>query len=377
MDEGVILKWLVKEGDYVNEGDPLFEVETDKVSQEVESEASGYVLKIIAEEQDTVPVGVEIALLGEKDEEIVKTMSPEVTMKEQPVTAEVEQNNKHEQDVQSIGMDIRTVRSERIAIAPRAKKIATEKGVDLTKITGSGEGGMITVEDIDKFLSKNTESGVKLTGNRAIIAKRLTQSNVERPHVYFTRDIDLTECIEIKSRTTEKVTITDFIVFGIAKALREFPIINARLNEDEIIFNEKINVGLAVQGKTGLIVPKIKHADKMSLVEISKQREHVVTGAKQGTLSLKDLEDGTFTISNLGMYHVDQFTSIINPPESAILSVGQSKKKFVITDNQTIQIRDLAKMTLAVDHRIIDGADAAKFFDAFARVLEEDLKNMN
>ncbi|WP_073269620.1 dihydrolipoamide acetyltransferase family protein [Alkalibacter saccharofermentans] len=371
MDEGAIVKLYIKEGDEINKGDILFDVETDKVTQGVESEESGFVLKIYIEEGETVPVGEKLLAVGEEGEALET---------EQEADEEKKEEDKKEEKIEPEVVKPHTSdasKSDRVSIAPRAKKLASDKNIDYSQIKGSGKDGMITVEDIEKSLDSNKPiQGSKLEGQRAIIAKRLTQSNVDRPHIYLTRNVNMTKCIEMKSKLEVKATITDFIVWGIAKALKEFPMVNASLVDDVININESVNVGLAVEGKNGLVVPVIKEADKKDISEISKERMRIVNEAKEGALKLGDLEGGTFTISNLGMLNVDQFTSIINPPESGILSVGKANKKLVVDKDESIKIQDIAVITLAVDHRIIDGAYAARFFDMFSKSIEEKLDEL-
>jgi pyruvate dehydrogenase E2 component (dihydrolipoamide acetyltransferase) len=370
MDEGVVVKWYIKEGDEIKKGDILFDVETDKVTQGVESEESGFVLKIYIKEGETIPVGEKLLAVGEEGE-VLET--------EQELSEEKEEDKKEEKvEPEMVKPHTSEVsKSDRVSIAPRAKKLASDKNIDYSQIKGSGKDGMITVEDIEKSMDSNKPiKGSKLEGQRALIAKRLTQSNVERPHIYLMRNVNMTKCIEMKSKLGVKATITDFIVWGIAKALKEFPMVNASLVDDVININESVNVGLAVEGKNGLVVPVIKEADKKDISEISKERMRIVKEAKEGALKLSDLEGGTFTISNLGMFNVDQFTSIINPPESGILSVGKANKKLVVDKDESIKIQDIAMITLAADHRIIDGAYAARFFDMFSKSIEEKLDEL-
>ncbi|CEP67362.1 Single hybrid motif [Moorella glycerini] len=367
MEEGKIVNWCKQEGEEVAEGDILFEIETDKVTMEVEAREAGILRKILIAEGETVPVTTPVAIIGSADEDISELLGSG--------------DNVQTNAGQARGAAMPGIEEERpgaapkdkpILATPRAKKLAREKGVDLSKIEASGENGRIIEEDVMKYLESTSaqKDSIPLEGIRKIIAERLSRSAQERPHVYFTREIDMATCLKLKEELNYKVTLTDFFVYAVSRALREYPAINVTLAGDEILRHAEVNVGIAVDAGKGLIVPVIKNADKKSLQEIAAERTNLVQLAREGKLIADQVEGGTFTVSNLGMYGVDEFTTIINPPESAILAVGATKKRLVVSEEGDIRIRPVAKVTLAVDHRVIDGALAARFLQAVTGLLE-------
>ncbi|MGI9862453.1 dihydrolipoamide acetyltransferase family protein [Moorella naiadis] len=375
MEEGKIVNWCKQEGEEVAEGDILFEIETDKVTMEVEAKESGILRKILVPVDELVPVTTPVAIIGTADEDIreltgdkasQETISTPAATSSAPAPAPAETGPAKEAGNQPL------------LATPRAKKMAREKGVDLRKVQGTGENGRIVEEDLIKYLETTTavapsgagETRTLLEGIRQIIAERLSRSAQERPHVYFTKEIDMTACLKLKEEWDYKVTLTDFFVYAVGRALQEYPQVNVSLNENEIVQHAAANIGIAVDAGRGLIVPVIKDAGRKTLQEISTARAELVQLAREGKLTAEQVEGGTFTISNLGMYGVDQFTAIINPPESAILAVGTIKKQLVVSAEGDIKIRPITKVTLSVDHRLIDGALAARFLQAVGTVME-------
>lgn len=393
MEEGVINKWLVKEGDRVEKGDPLFEVATDKVNMEVEAPASGVVLKVLYPEGSTVPITKTVAYIGEEGEEIPseEETAGEVVAK----VAEKESKEEIQEEPVSQKESAFTVEAEggkRLKVSPLAKRLAMEHGIDLSTIVGTGPGGRIIKRDIEKALAEQkaktreavSESAasktVPLTRMRKIIAQRMLQSVQSKPHFFLTREVRADELVALREkllplvekRTGYRVSYTDILVKIVARTLEEFPEINAYFLDEEIQFNEQVNIGIAVALNEGLIVPVLRDANRKSIASIVKERNELVQKAREGKLLPEDLEDGTFTISNLGMFGVDSFTAIINPPQSAILACGAIRRKPYF-DGKEIIPAYLWNLTLSCDHRIIDGATAAKFMNTLVSFIEDPL----
>lgn len=393
MEEGVINKWLVKEGDRVEKGDPLFEVATDKVNMEVEAPASGVVLKILYPEGSTVPITKTVAYIGEEGEEVPS--EEEVAGEAAVEVAEKESREEIQEESVSQKESAFTVEAEsgkRLKVSPLAKRLAMEHGIDLSTIVGTGPGGRIIKRDIEKALAEQkpktreavskpaTSKTVPLTRIRKIIAQRMLQSMQNKPHFFLTREVRADELVALREkllplvekRTGYRVSYTDILVKIVARALEEFPEINAYFLEEEIQFNEQVNIGIAVALDEGLVVPVLRDANRKSITSIVKETNELVQKARQGKLLPEDLENGTFTISNLGMFGVDSFTAIINPPQSAILACGAIRRKPYF-DGKEIIPAYLWNLTLSCDHRIIDGATAAKFMSTLVSFIEDPL----
>ncbi|MBC7217150.1 MAG: 2-oxo acid dehydrogenase subunit E2 [Candidatus Caldatribacterium sp.] len=391
MEEGVINKWLVREGDRVEKGDPLFEVATDKVNMEVESPASGVVLKILYPEGATVPITEVVAYIGEEGEEVP---TPE---KKAPTVAEVQ--GKPQEEV-SVPSREEAVAEERIKASPLARRLAKEYGIDLATIKGTGPGGRIVKEDVERARQALEEERKKvpvaerveevaamkeapgrvvpLSRMRRIIAERMSESVRTKPHFFIFQEVLAEELVRMRERllpliekqTGLRVSYTDILVKMVAKALERYPILNASFSEEGIIFHEDINIGVAVALEDGLIVPVIKEVQKKSIAQITVELHDLAERAKSGKLTPEEISGGTFTISNLGMFGVDAFTAIINPPESAILACGAIKKRPVF-DGKDIVPLSVMELTLSCDHRLIDGAQAAQFMQFLKTLLEE------
>lgn len=382
MAEGKILKWLKKEGDYVEAGEALFEIETDKASMEVESTDGGYLKKILVNEGETVPVTTSIAILGDKDEDII-TNAAGAAGKSSGTEKDTEVMPEAQIPAEKYGASSGTI----IIATPRAKKTAKHKGVDLSKVKGTGENGRISEEDVLNYIKESIEGGAAVNealregpeilpydGIRRIIGDRLSMSCRQSPHIYMTAEVCMQKCIDLKNSMKERyegVNISDFIVKAAAKALVEYPMINSSLEDDRIVIRKEINIGFAVDAPKGLIVPVIAKAGKKSIEDMAKDRSLLVGKAVANTLKPADLQGGTFTISNLGTYGIDSFTAIINPPECAILAVSSIKKKLIVEDDDSIKIKPMMNITLSVDHRIVDGAMAAKFICSIKKHLEQ------
>ncbi|MBM4339326.1 MAG: 2-oxo acid dehydrogenase subunit E2 [Deltaproteobacteria bacterium] len=372
MTEGTIEKWLKQEGDRVEKGEPLVEIITEKINFQYESPASGILRKILHHEGETVPVTTPIAIIAEEGE----TMA-EIEMARPEVPVEV-----------SLPVAVQTQSkepSERILASPIARKMAQEKGIDLSSIKGSGPTGRIIKMDVLKVaekgvappLRKSSEKLIPLKGIRRIIAKRMTESFQNVPHFYLSLEIDMTSCLalhdqlreEVEKRTNLRLTLTDILVKVAASALKDQPIINSRIEGDQIHLIEEINIGVAIALEDGLIVPVVHDADQKSLTEIASTLRGLTQKAKEGKLSLQEVGGGTFTLSNMGMLGIDKFNPIINPPECSILGVGRTVEKPVFHGGE-IKVRPMAWFNLSSDHRIVDGATAAQFLNRIKKTVE-------
>ena len=419
MEEGVIAGWLKKVGDDIKSGDILAEVETDKATMELESYDDGFLLHIGVNDGDSVPVDGVIAIIGEKDEnidEVLKDISNEKNTSEledenpqeiedieeekEEKFEEVKEEKVEEQKEEANSnskidrIDVNFPKDEsRIKASPLAKKLAEEKGVDISKVKGSGEGGRIIKEDIKNFKpsdSSQTETiklpqihssesydEVPVSQMRKTISKRLAESKFSAPHFYLTMEINMDNCIEGRNKINEtsdvKISFNDIIVKACAVALRKHPMVNASYLTDKMRINHHIHIGVAVAVDDGLLVPVIKFADNKSLSHISSEVRNLATRAKNKDLQPSDWEGNTFTISNLGMFGIEEFTAIINPNDACILAVGGIKNTPIIK-NDEIVAGNVMKVTLSCDHRIVDGAIGSAFLKTLKELIEDPIK---
>lgn len=394
MTSGKITKWLKKEGDKVEQGEPLLEIETDKVTMEEEATYSGVLLKILAKEGETVPVNQPIAIIGQQGENVDDLLKQSNIIEEQK---EPQQNEPIEETKKPISQGEQTSIPTKPRATPVARKIAKEYDIDLTQIKGSGPSGRIQRKDVEEYL-KNLQQRklptqeepkskpvsytrtIPLTGMRGIIASKMKQSVNTAPHYYVTMDINMEEILKLREALSEKVqnakiSINTFIIKAVALAIKKYPIINSFVDNDQIILKDQINIGLAVALEEGLIVPVIREADKKGLSEIAYEERQLIEKAREGKLTPDEYNGGSFTISNLGMFDVTTFTAIINQPEVAILAVGKIIPTPVVEDGE-IKIKPMMKATLSSDHRVIDGAVAAKFLKKIKEILEDPIKLM-
>jgi pyruvate dehydrogenase E2 component (dihydrolipoamide acetyltransferase) len=354
MESGFIEKWFKKEGEKIKEGEPLFEVSSEKITNEVVSPASGVLLKIIGKEKEEIKVGTVIAIIGEEGEKI-----KEIKEKEEIPSIKVAPSE----------------RGGRIKVSPIAKKIALGKNLDLLQIKGTGPSGRIEKKDVLDYLSSVSEKKAefkieKLSSLRRTIAERLSKSFHTAVTLTNTTEVDFTEFKKLMKENN--VSITSGLVFVLSKVLIELNKFNAHFDSDKkelIIFNN-INIGVAVDTEKGLMVPVIRNTDKLGLKTINDQIKKIAGEARKGIISEDDIKGSTFTLTNLGMMRTEIFTPIINPPEVAILGIGRIIKKPVIVDEDKISIRELAYLSLSYDHRVIDGADAARFLEKLANLIE-------
>ena len=366
MESGFIEKWFKKEGEKVKEGEPLLEVSSEKITNEVASPSSGILLKIIGKEKEEIKVGTVIATIGEEGEKV-----EEIKEKEEPKKV-VETREKEE--ILSINV-APSERGGRIKASPLVKKIAREKNLNLFQIKGTGPGGRIEKKDVLAYLSSVSEKKVefkieKLSSLRRTIAERLSKSFHTAVTLTNTTEVDFTEFKKLMKENN--VSITSGLVFVLSKVLKEINKFNAHFNSDkkELIVYNNVNIGIAVDTEKGLMVPVIRNANKLSLKTTNDQIKKLAGEARNGIITEDDIKGSTFTLTNLGMMRTEIFTPVINPPEVAILGIGRIIKKPVIVDEDKISIRELAYLSLSYDHRIIDGADAAKFLEKLAQLIE-------
>ncbi len=391
MTEGTIIEWIVKEGERVEAGKPLFEMETDKLSIVIDAPATGTLLKIIKAEGETVPVTEVIAVIGEPGEDISGIpmgLSGSLDGAGGATAAAASAAMAVVATIASVAASAdETAASncapKRVNATPRAKTLAAEAGVDISYIHGSGLDGIVTDTDVKEYLGKrqahesNTPSGedfevIPFTAIRKVISDKMMKSIHSMAQANLKVKADMTSIINIREKLKAenvKVSYTDMFLKISAKALAEFPYINSSYSDEGIILKKHINIGIAVALDDGLLVPVVRDADRMSLKEISRSTASLIEKAKTGTLMPDDYKGGTFTITNLGMYDIDEFTAIINPPEAAILAVGKITDTPVCVDG-AVEIRPLMTLTLTYDHRIIDGAPAAEFLQYVRELLQ-------
>ena len=396
MEEGTVASWFKKVGEEVEEGEILAEIETDKATMEFESFYSGTLLHIGLNEGDSAKVDSLLAIIGPSGTDISQYLNGSVKIESEDSQKEelkIEQKaeNKIIQDKDSSVKSIVNVKSERIFISPLAKKLAKDKNIDISTIQGSGENGRIIKSDIENYKEpllqtkaqptmsssdKQEYSEVNHSQMRKVIAKRLSESKFSAPHYYLNVELDMSETIAFRKQCNTipdtKISFNDIIIKACAVALRNNPSVNSQWFDDRIRYNNYVNIGVAVGVDDGLIVPVLKNADKMSVAEISTTVKEMAGLARDKKLTPEMMQGSTFTISNLGMFGIESFTSIINPPNSVILSVGAIIQKPVVKDGEIV-VGNTMKLTLACDHRVVDGLTGSKFLQALKPLIENPL----
>jgi pyruvate dehydrogenase E2 component (dihydrolipoamide acetyltransferase) len=401
MESGVIVKWLKAEGDPVEKGDVLYELETEKVTQEVEAEASGVLLRIAVEEGEA-QVGTTVAVIGEEGEEVAAPASngahaeAEVGEDEQEEGSaaparEQERARGRRASAEPEALTEITEPSEptradgRVKASPLARRIARERGIDLAALSGTGPEGRIVAEDVERAAAGAVGPAAgppeevereQLTSLRKTVARRMTEA-WQAPAFQITMSADMSRALELRERLLDlqkegepKPTISDVLTKVSAAALMRHRAVNARYAGDAVDLYPTADIGIAVATPRGLVVPVLRGCERRTIAELAAARADVVERARTGKLQSADLEGGTFTISNLGMYGVEQFVAVLNPPQAAILAVGAAVERPVV-ENGELVIRPLMTMTLTCDHRTIDGATAADFLRTLKTLLEE------
>jgi pyruvate dehydrogenase E2 component (dihydrolipoamide acetyltransferase) len=407
MESGTVVRWLKQEGDQVEKGEPLYELDTEKVTQEVEADASGVLLKIAVQEGE-VPVGQTIAVIGEEGEAVPEgepKAEPEPEVEEAPeeegsrapardeerergreTAVEAEPQPEAEAPQPSAG-------DGRVKASPLARRIARERGIELAQVRGTGPEGRIVAEDVERAVAAPAPAAApaapaaaptpaaepeveQLTSIRKTIARRLTKA-WEAPVFQLVMSADMTRTQELREQLVEltregetKPTVSDVLTKVCAAALRRHPQVNAHYADETVTRFPTADVGMAVATDRGLVVPVIRGAERLSLAEIAAVRADLVSRAREAKLKQEDLEGGTFTISNLGMYGIEQFVAVLNPPQVAILAVGVIEEKPVVVDGD-LEIKPMMTLTLTCDHRALDGSVASEFLGTVRTLLEE------
>ena len=370
-ETGIFLEWLKQEGETIEKGEPLMEVETDKANVEVEAEATGILSNISVQPGDEIHVGEVIAMILSEDESVSESIKDDSSTQTAVTENEVKQHSGNSEKMESI----ETVSKNKIAASPKVKQYAKKEGIDLSSLKGSGPGGAILMEDVLAIQStaEKEDNDFQTGKGWLLMADRLTESWTSAPHFSIVRNLDATNLVahkkETQANSSANITFTDLLVKYAASSLKEHPRVNASLIDGKLIKNLAINIGIAVATEDGLIVPVIHNADELSLEEITERRKELVARTQEGKLRSGDLDAGTFTLSNLGMFDVDSFNAIINPPQSAILAVGKIIDQVVPMDGKPA-IRPMLKINLSFDHRVIDGARGAHFLQTLSNLIE-------
>lgn len=403
---GKLVRWIKAEGATVTKGEPIMEIETDKVTVEIESPASGILSGLLIHEGDTVPVGQTIAWLVASGESIPQTTPTIQSGRTIPKSIEVSATPVARKMAEEHGIELSRIkpnggRIEKADVSaylartdpkgfenplglkpasPKARRLASERNIDLSTLHGSGPDGAVLALDIltstrgVQLPISNLQSPISTMWR--VMAERMTLSWTTVPHFFLTRDVNVSRLMlwreQAQKRSTEKITYTDLLVKVVAAALAKHPRVNVSWNGNAVVRCDEINVGVAVAVEEGLIVPVIHQADRLGLGEIAARRNDLVARAQAGKLRLEDIQGGTFTISNLGMYGVDAFQAIINSPQAAILAVGRIADRVVSINNQPT-IQPMITLTLSCDHRAVDGARGAQFLSTLGELLEEPL----
>ncbi|MCC6599367.1 MAG: pyruvate dehydrogenase complex dihydrolipoamide acetyltransferase [Crocinitomicaceae bacterium] len=393
MTDGVVAAWHKKVGDTVKSGELLAEIETDKATMEFESYTDGVLLHIGIDTGKGAPVDSLLAIIGKEGEDISallsNTFTPSAAAPKSPVAEPVKVAASSEITVASpvFAQTQPDVTSGRIKASPLAKKIASDKGIDIAEVAGSGDGGRIVKRDIENFipavsvnaLVRTTALSVEnfhdenVSQMRKTIARRLAESKFSAPHFYLTMEVDMDNAIasrkSINAPGDVKISFNDFVIKAASMALRKHPKINSSWRGETIRFNDHIHIGVAVAVDEGLLVPVVRFADTKGLAEIGSEVKVFVEKAKNKKLQPQDWEGNTFTISNLGMFGIEEFTAIINPPDACILAVGGIKETPVVKNGQVVA-GNVMKLTLSCDHRVVDGASGAAFLQTLKGFLE-------
>lgn len=396
MAEGLLVRWVKQVGETINKGDVLAEIETDKATVEVESSASGVVLSHIVDQGSIVPVNAPIAVVGAEGE---KVDTPAAAPKPEAKAEEKTSTPQTQPTATPVAQTSAPAESGPVKASPLARKVAKDNGINLATVQGTGPGGRVTRKDVEAALAGGQTSKVEsrpqpsttnyqptvedkvisTTKLRQAIGRRLVESKQTIPHFYVTHEYKMEAVMEMRKQINaylgdnEKVSVNDFIIKATALALRQFPNLNATIKGNEIIQFGHVNVSVAVTVPGGLMTVVVKDADVKSLRQISGEIKAMAGRAREGKVKPEDVDGSTFSTSNLGMYDVEEFIAIVNPPEAAILAIGSAKETPVVEGGQ-IKIGSRMKATISVDHRVSDGAEAAQFMQKLAEFLENPVR---
>ena len=396
MAEGLLVRWVKQVGENINKGDVLAEIETDKATVEVESSASGVVLSHIVEQGSIVPVNAPIAVVGAAGEKVdapAATPKPEAKAEEKPAAPT-------QPTAAPVAQASAPATNGPVKASPLARKVAKDNGINLASVQGTGPGGRVTRKDVEAALAGGQPSAVsrpsaqvsstpvvishddtviQTTKLRQAIGRRLVESKQTIPHFYVTHEYKMEALMDMRKQINaylpenEKVSVNDFIIKAAALTLRQFPNLNATIKGNEIIQFGHVNVSVAVTVPGGLMTVVVKDADAKSLRQISGEIKAMAGRAREGKVKPEDVDGSTFSTSNLGMYDVEEFIAIVNPPEAAILAIGSAKETPVVVNGE-IKIGSRMKATISVDHRVSDGAEAAQFMQKMAEFLENPVR---
>ena len=377
MTEGLLARWLKNEGDPVEKGQAIAEIETEKATVEIEAAAAGILARIIVHAGETVPVGTLIGVIAEAGKEVAAGSAPAPSPPAPPSPAPVPEAGEGSAPSEA-----------RVKASPVARKMAEEAGLDLSRIKGSGPGGRVVERDVQAAIAAGSAPAppgvpagpapgatVPLNRMRRTIARRMTESKAAAPHFYITVEINMDDAMKMReqlnalSPEAEKISVNDLVVAAAARTLARFPVLNASYRDDTLEMHPQVNIGIVVALEDGLLPPVLRDADKKPLKRIAAESRALAERARTNKLRSDDLGGGTFTVSNLGMFDVDEFIAIINPPEAAILAVGAVIPRPVAAAGE-VRIAPLMKTTLSVDHRVADGAQAGRFLQEFKKLLE-------
>ena len=401
MAEGLLVRWVKQVGETINKGDVLAEIETDKATVEVESSASGVVLQLIVDQGTMVPVNAPIAIVGAAGE-VVSDQSPAISEKKVDEKPAAQTPLIVDSVSQTVASALSVVEgSGSVKASPLAKKIARDQKVDLSNVKGTGPGGRIVRKDIEAALASGqptTDRGpqtvapstinhplsvedkvIPNTKLRQAIGRRLVESKTTIPHFYVTHEFKMDALMEMRKQVNtylpdnEKVSVNDFVLKGVALSLRQFPNLNATIKGNEVIQFGHVNVGVAVTVRGGLMTVVVKDTDQKTLRQISGEVKTMAARAREGKVKPDDVDGSTFSTSNLGMYDVEDFIAIINPPEAGILAIS-SAREVPVVENGELKVGWRMKATISVDHRVSDGAEAAQFMQALAGFLENPVR---
>ncbi|UCD98842.1 MAG: 2-oxo acid dehydrogenase subunit E2 [Chloroflexota bacterium] len=404
MAEGTLVRWVVSENEPVEKGQVLAEIETDKATVEVESPFSGFVFQHLVNQGDIVPVSTPIAVIGAQGEkiDIEQLVSEPADLRGEEQEQEVVEESPPAVETVSEPVILDTQLPQGVRASPLARRMAETMGIDLRNIEGSGPNGRIVKADIEAFQAAPTvrpaavipvfptvsgdipeDKIIPLSRLRSAIGRRMVQSKLEFPQFFVTHEYDVAKLLDMREQVNallpegEKTSVNDYIIKAAALALREFPNLNSRLEEDQQAVNQfgHINIGVAVAVEGGLLTVVCRDADLKSVRQISIEVRNMASRAREGRVKVEDIEGSTFSVSNLGMFDVEEFIAIINPPEAAILAIGSANHVPVVQGGQVVPGWRM-KATISVDHRVSDGAEAAQFLQALAKHLENPLRLM-
>jgi pyruvate dehydrogenase E2 component (dihydrolipoamide acetyltransferase) len=398
MAEGILVEWVKQVGDAVDENDVIAIIETDKANVEVTPFKTGVLRELLVEAGSTIPVGEPIAVIGNADEEIdlaafgLETAAPDA----RPQAAEAEETPP--------ARESRPTTPDRVIASPVTRRMAEELGIDLNLVPGTGPNDRIIKRDLENYLkvrehvpeappappiptpshepAKTQYEIVPLSPMRKTIGRRMIESKTAAPHFYVTMDVDMAEAMALRAQLNAllddeaKISVNDLVIKATAIALKEYPNLNASFVDDEIHVHKQVNIGVAVARETGLLTTVVKGCDSKSLAQIAEQAKALISRARDGRMQADDMIGGTFTISNLGMFGVEDFVAIINPPQAAILALGAVQRVPVVNADGELTAGTRMKVTISADHRVTDGAEAARFLQVFKAALEEPMRLM-